>query len=69
MKAETLRALHMVKKNHRFASSKGDSDRFKLMYPDSTIAEGYQQSGSKVQYVIKYGIADHLKKKLMYDVR
>ena len=35
-----LQALHMVKKS--FASAKGDSDRFKLMYPYSTIAKGYQ---------------------------
>ena len=45
-----------------FTSAKGDYDRFKLMFPDSTIAKGYQQSDSKVQYLIKYGIADHLKK-------
>ena len=48
MKAEILQALHMVEKNHSFASAKGDSDRFKLMFPDSTIAKGYQQSDSKV---------------------
>ena len=39
------------------------------MFPDGTIAKGYQQSDSKVQYVIKYGIADHLKKQLIYDVK
>ena len=59
----------MVEKTHSFASAKDDSDRFKLMFPDSTIAKGYQQSDSKIQYVIKYGIADHLKKQLIYDVR
>ena len=69
MKSEILQALHMVEKNHSFASAKGDSDRFKLMFPDSTIARGYQQSDSKVQYVIKYGIADHLKKQLIYDLK
>ena len=39
------------------------------MFPDSTIAKGYQQSDSKVQYVINYDIADHLKKQLIYDVK
>ena len=39
------------------------------MFPDSTIAKGYQQSDSKFQYVIKYGIVDHLKKQLIYDVK
>ena len=52
-----------------FTSAKGDYDRFKLMFPDSTIAKGYQQSDSKVQYVIKYGVADHLKKQLIFDVK
>ena len=45
-------------KNHSFPSAKGDSDRLKLIFLDS-----------KVQYVIKYGIADHLKKQLIYDVK
>ena len=69
LKAEILQALHMVEKNRSFASAKGDSDRFKLMFPDSSIAKGYQQSDSKSQYVIKYGIADHLKKQLIYVVK
>ena len=69
LKAEIFQALHMIEKNHSFASAKGDSDRSKLMFLDSTIAKGYQQSDSKVQYVIKYGIADHLKKQLIYDVK
>ena len=58
LKAEILQALHMVEKNHSFSSAKGDSDRFKLMF-----------LYSKVQYVIKYGIADHLKKQLIGDVK
>ena len=57
------------KKKTSFASAKGDSDRFNLMFPGSIFAKGYQQSDSKVQYVIKYGIADHLKKQLIYDVK
>ena len=69
LKAEILQALHMVEKNHSFAPAKGYSDRFELMFPDNTIAKGYQQSDSKVQYVIKYGVADHLKKQLIYDVK
>ena len=69
LKTEILQALHMVEKTHSFASATGDSGRFKLMFPDSTIAKGYQQSDSKVQYVINYDIADHLKKQLIYDVK
>ena len=39
------------------------------MFPNSTIARGYQQSDSKVPFVIKYGIADNLKKQLIFDVK
>ena len=58
-------------KSHSFATAKGDSDRFKLMFPDSTIAKGYCQCDSEFQCseVIKYGIAYHLKKQLIYDVK
>ena len=59
----------MVEKNHSFASAKGDSERFKLMFLGSTIAKDYRQSDSKVQYVIKYGIVDHLKKQMIYIVK
>ena len=59
----------MTEKSHSFASAEGDSDRFKLMFPGSAIAKVYQQSDSKVQYVIRYGIADRLKKQLIYDVK
>ena len=52
----------MVEKTCSLASAKGDSGRFKLMFPDSSIAQDDQQSDSKVQYLIKYGIANHLKK-------
>ena len=40
LNTEILHALHMIEKNHSFVSAKGDSDRFKLMFPDSTIATG-----------------------------
>ena len=69
LKAEILQALYMVGKNHSFASGKGDSDRFELMFSDCTVAKCYQQSDSKVQYIVKYGIVDHLKKQLVYDVK
>ena len=42
---------------------------FKLMFPDRLLLNGQQQSDPKIQYVIKYGIADHFKKQLIYDVK
>lgn len=57
LKAEVLQALKVVESNYSFASSNGDGDRFRLMFPDSKIAENYKQNETKVRYVIQYGIA------------
>ena len=46
-KAEIIQALHMVEKNISFASAKDDNSRFKLMFPDSAIAQGYEQSDTR----------------------
>ena len=37
------------------------------MFPDSAIAQGYEQSDTKVQCVIKYGIGEHIKEGLIND--
>ena len=38
------------------------------MFPDSMIAKSYFMADTKSQYVIKFGIADYLTMKLIYDV-
>ena len=38
------------------------------MFPDSMIAKSYFMADTKSQYVIKFGIADYLTKKLIYDI-
>ena len=38
------------------------------MFPDSSIAVSYKRSYTKVSYILKFGIADLLKKQLTYDV-
>ena len=67
-KAELLQALHMVEKNISFASAKNDNERFRLMFPDSKIASSYEQGDTKVVYVIKYALADHIKEGLIKEV-
>ena len=66
-KADILQALHVVNKNLLFAALKEDSERFRPMFPDSMIAKSYSVADTKSQYVIKFGIADYLTKKLIYD--
>ena len=61
MKAETLQALKVVGSNYSFASTTDDGERFRLMFPDSPIAAKYQQSRTKVNYVIKHGISPYVK--------
>ena len=67
-KPEILQALHMVNKNLSLASSKEDSERFCAMFPDLMIAKSCSMADTKSHYVIKFGIADYLTKKLVYDV-
>ena len=38
------------------------------MFPDSTIARPYSMGGTQAQGAIKFGIADCLKEKLIYNV-
>ena len=69
LRAEILQALHMVNKNISFASAADDNERFRIMFPDSAIAKAYRQADSKVQYVVKYGIALDVKKNLIEDAK
>ena len=59
VKAETLQALDYVSSNYSFASAKNDSEKFRRMFPDSKIAEAYQQGETKIKYVIQFGIAPY----------
>ena len=38
------------------------------MLPDSCVAQNYQMSSTKVVYIIKHGIAVHVKTALMKEV-
>ena len=38
------------------------------MFPDSNIAKSHRMSDTKAQYLIKFGIAHYLKRRLIYDV-
>lgn len=59
--AEIVQALSFVKNNYSFSSANNDTDKFKLMFPDSKIAQGYKQGATKIKYVIQYGIAPYIK--------
>ena len=52
MNAEIIQALKVVNSNYSFTSTQDDGERFRLMFPDSTIAKNFQQSKTKVNYTI-----------------
>ena len=59
--AKILQALHVVEANQSFASTNGDSERFKHIFLDSEIPATYAQHASIASYVIVYGLAPHAK--------
>ena len=67
VKAEVLQALNHAQCNYSFASARGDSERFREMFPDSEIAKNYQQGETKVKYNLQYGIAPFVKQSLIND--
>ena len=69
VKAETLQALDYVSSNYSFVSAKNDSEKFRRMFPDSKIAEAYQQGETKIKYVIQFGIAPYIKNELLNDFK
>ena len=38
-------------------SASNDNEKFRLVCPDSLIAEGYSQSSTKIKYAIQFSIA------------
>ena len=61
-KAEVLQALDIANKNLSFGSTQDDNDWFCYMFRDSTIAKSYRMPDTKVQYLIKFGIANNWEK-------
>ena len=69
LNAEILQVLHIAQYNISFSSATDHAALFQQMFPDSSIAATCKQSYTKVSYILKFGIADHLKKQLIYDVK
>ena len=65
IKAEILQALQYVFCS--FASAEKNSERFKVMFPDSEIAKNYRQGEKKVRYNSQFDIAPFIKDLLVKD--
>ena len=50
LKAEIVQALNYVESNYSYHSASNDNEKFRLLFPDSQIAEGYSQSSTKIKW-------------------
>ena len=64
-RAETLQVLDCVQSNYSFTSANNDDENFKLMFPDSKIAQSYRQELMTIKYVIQFGIASFVKEQMI----
>ena len=68
-RAEILQVLNIVECNHSFSSAGNDNIKFKLMFPDSKIAEGYSQGHTKANYMLQFGIVLYIKEELLKGIK
>lgn len=54
--------------NYSFSNSYNDTERFKVMFPDSEIAKNYQQGATRIKCNIQFRIAFCVKESVLYDV-
>ena len=58
MKAETLNALHYVQYSLSYSSATQHSALFKVIFPDSSIAQAFKSTSVKIAYIIKYDLGE-----------
>ena len=69
LNAEILQVLHIAHYKISFSGATDHAVLFQQMFPDSLIAASYKQSYTKLSYILKFCVADHLKKQLIYGVK
>ena len=67
-KAEIMWALKCVVCDWSINSAEKISDLFKVMFSDSQIASEFQMSGTKLSYLINFGIAPHFRQLLVDEI-
>ena len=68
IKAETLNALHYVEANYSYSSATKLSLLYKEMFPDSSIAQSFTSSASKMAYSVNYGLVEYFKEQVPLDL-
>ena len=65
--AETLQALDTVSSNHLLASTNGNNDELRRMFPDSQIGISFHQEKTKTKYMIQFGVTPYVRKQVIED--
>jgi len=68
-KAEILWALKSVQHGFSYKSSDETGELFRLMFPDSKVAEKFSIQHSKMSYVISHGLGPYFRDRLVEDVK
>ena len=68
-KAEILRALKSVMSHFSYSSACDIFDMFKVMFPDSSIAQGMSCGPTKLSYLITFVTAPYFKQLLVEDLK
>ena len=66
--AENLNVFHYAEANYSYSSAPKQSLLYKEMFPDSSIAQSFTSSASKMAYIVKDGLADYFKEQVQLDL-
>ena len=68
IKAENLNALHYVEANYSYSCATKQSLLYKELFRDSSIAQLFTLSASKMAYIVKYCLAEYFKEQVQLDL-
>ena len=68
-KAELIWALKKITSNFSLSSCEGISNCFKVMFPDSKIANEFQLGKTKCAYILHHGVAPFFEKLLLDEIK
>ena len=68
IKAENLNALHYVEASYSYSCATKQSLLYKELFRDSSIAQLFTLSASKMAYIVKYCLAEYFKEQVQLDL-
>ena len=68
IKAENLNALHYFEANYSYSCATKQSLLYKELFRDSSIAQLFTLSASKMAFIVKYCLAKYFKEQVQLDL-